>query len=279
MATKMTLTNQEGRPIRTLEGWYALAPPKKPVLQWKDGRSAKECAKAWLRSGVPAVPEELLALLNTHPLTQGFIGHRAAPEAIIRLDYLRGEHRNADMLLVGEAQGRKVLVTVEAKVDEEFGSVLGEYYDASPRPRSRVQDRIDGLVAAMFGKKLDEEIRALRYQLLHGTAETLAAAGNEDAEVAVFLVHVFKTHLCDPVKAERNRADWDRFLRLLEKGLSNTGRAQDQEVQQGGVAGGCRLHGPYFPPGGGLVPGGILLLLGYCEMVTGSHGPDRSADH
>lgn len=119
-------------------------------MQWKDGRSAKECAKAWLRGGVPSVPGEILALLNTHPLTQGFVGLRAIAEAIIRLDHLRGEDRNADMLLVGEARGRKVVVTVEAKVDEEFGSVIGEYYDAHPRPGSRVQDRIDGLVAAMF---------------------------------------------------------------------------------------------------------------------------------
>ncbi|MBE0657040.1 MAG: hypothetical protein IH602_05075 [Bryobacteraceae bacterium] len=157
----LTLTDKEGHPIRTLEDWYALAPPKQPVLHWKDGRSAKECAKAWLRSGVPGVPTEILTLLNTHPLTQDFVGRHTIPEAIIRLDEMRGEHHNADMLLVGEAQGRKVVVTVEAKLDEEFGPVMGEYYDAHPRPTSRVQDRIDGLVSAMFGRWLDEEVRAL----------------------------------------------------------------------------------------------------------------------
>jgi len=228
----LALTDKDGRPIQTLEDWYALAPPKQPVLHWKDGRSAKECAKAWLRGGVPAVPEELLALLNTYPLTEGFIGHRAVPEAIIRLDHLRGEHRNADMLLVGESQGRGVVVTVEAKVDEEFGSVIGDYYDSHPRPGSRVQDRIDGLAAAMFGRTLDGELRATRYQLLHGAAATLVVAGMEGAGVAVFFVHAFKTDLCDPVKAERNRADWDRFVRLLDNASRSTGRTPGREAQR-----------------------------------------------
>ncbi len=56
------------------------------------------------------------------------------------------------MLLIGEAQGKRVAGTVEAKVDEEFGAVIGEYYDTHPRPASRVQDRIDGLASAMFGR-------------------------------------------------------------------------------------------------------------------------------
>jgi hypothetical protein len=277
--TTLTLTDKEGHPIRTLEHWYALAPPKKPVLQWKDGRSAKECARAWLRTGVPVVPGEILEVLNAHPLTEGFVGVRAVPEATIQLDHLRGEHRNADMLLVGEAQGRKVVVTIDAKVDEEFGPVVGEYYDDHPRPTSTVQDRIDGLVSAMFGRGLDEDVRALRYQLLHGTAATLVAAGMDGAEVAVFLVHVFKTHLCDPVKAERNRADWDRFVGQLDTAQRSTGHTPDHEVQLDDAAGAGRLRGPYSLPGGGLVPDGIPLLLGYCEVVTGLHSPDHAPDH
>jgi len=264
----LTLADKEGRPIRTLEDWYAFAPPKKPVLHWRDGRSAKECAKAWLRGGVPGVPGEILEVLNAHPLTAGFVGVSAVPEATIQFDNVPGEHRNADMLLVGEAQGKKVVVTIEAKVDEAFGPVVGEYYDDHPRPRSRVQDRIDGLVSAMFGRGLDEEVRALRYQLLHGTAATLVAAGTEGAEVAVFLVHVFKTQLCDPVKAERNRADWTRFVEFLDEALERLG-GTDSTMQPKDMSADYEgLHGPYQVPGGGFVPAGIPLLMGYCISKT-----------
>jgi hypothetical protein len=53
--------------IIDLDSWFAHAPPEKGTAQWKDGYSAKEQAKAWLRSGRPMIPEELWSAIA--PLT------------------------------------------------------------------------------------------------------------------------------------------------------------------------------------------------------------------
>ena len=252
-STPLDLHNQDGQPIATVEDWFRLALPARGALRWNDGRSAKETAKAWLRSGVPAVPTELSALLDSHPLTHRFVGREAIPEAIpeavIRLDDLAGGQRNADMLVAGAADGQRVVVTVESKVDEPFGEVIGGYYDSHPPPTSRVQDRIYGLVQAAFGRGLDEEVRGLRYQLLHGTAGTLAAAGEQGARVAVFIAHVFETGLADEEKLARNREDWDRFVGALS-GMGTAGEMM-------GAGDGAGLLGPFTVPGGGRVPGGL----------------------
>ena len=33
--------------IRSVDNWFALAPPKKGLAHWVEGRSAYECAQAW----------------------------------------------------------------------------------------------------------------------------------------------------------------------------------------------------------------------------------------
>ena len=54
-------------PITTLDDWAAAVPPK----QWKEGRSARELARAWCPAGTAvSEPEEFSALLNSG----GFVG-------------------------------------------------------------------------------------------------------------------------------------------------------------------------------------------------------------
>src|SRR5262245_60293951 len=43
--------------IRDLDAWLDHAPPENGAAQWRDGYSAKEQAKAWLRAGDPSVPD------------------------------------------------------------------------------------------------------------------------------------------------------------------------------------------------------------------------------
>ena len=50
---------QSGREIRTVDDWLRYAGPKEGKAQWAHGYSAMESARAWLRTGKPAVPDEL----------------------------------------------------------------------------------------------------------------------------------------------------------------------------------------------------------------------------
>ena len=68
----LRLENPNGQAIHSFGDWLPLAHPPDAAGEWKDFRSAKELARAYFRTGSPAVPEEMAALLNSRPETQGF---------------------------------------------------------------------------------------------------------------------------------------------------------------------------------------------------------------
>src|SRR5918997_1066937 len=64
MCLPARLFGPDGDEIVDLDSWFEHAPPEKGLAQWKDGFSAKEQAKAWLRSGRPQMPHELWSALS-----------------------------------------------------------------------------------------------------------------------------------------------------------------------------------------------------------------------
>jgi hypothetical protein len=243
----MIIRSSSGAAIESVEDWYANAPPKKGRAQWKDYRSAKELAKAWFR---PSIPEELCALLDSHPDFQNFAIDEAIPEYRIRIDNFSGEPRNADLLIVGRCADGVGLVTIEAKADEEFGPIVGEYCSEKKGSRSNVPKRVNLLLLAMFGRDLDEQLGSLRYQLLHGAAATLIEAKKRGAKRAAFIVHEFLSAKTNPEKVLRNYKDWACFLSLL----------------CGTAAPGC-LSGPFTVAGGDFVSSDIPLFIGKASVV------------
>jgi len=249
----MIIGNRTGHKIESVEDWLRHAPPKKGEAQWKDFRSAKELAKAWFR---PNVPDELRLLFDSHPEFRGFVIQEAMPEYTIPLDNFGGETRNADLLLIGHCPDGPAIATVEAKADEEFGNIVGEYVGEKAGTRSKVPDRINQLLHAIFGRGLDEQTGRLRYQLLHGVAATLIEAQSRGAKRAAFVVHEFLSEHTDARKVERNREDWAYFLSLLG-------------YQVGALpVSGCLL-GPFSIHGGTFVHAGIPLFVGKATVTLG----------
>jgi len=109
-----------GNEIHSVDDWFKYAPPKRAAFHWKDGRSAKEVAKAWISTGQPVIPLELKAILKTHPSTHEFYPEWIIPEMVTKLDNFRGEHRNQDLGISGASPEGKVFISVEAKADEPF---------------------------------------------------------------------------------------------------------------------------------------------------------------
>lgn len=235
--------HKSGHEINSLEDWFHCAPPKKGDLHWKDGRSAKELARSWLKS---QPPHEVRSLLET-TFGTGIVFKEAEPECIVQLDDFRGEQRNCDLVVVCESGSRRIVVSVEAKADEPFGDYVGHYYDLKLNTRSNVPNRIRQLSMALFGREPDGPIRELRYQLLHSAAAALIAARERDGECAVFLVQEFHSAKLDPKKVKQNKTDWERFVGSL------TGKAT--EVVNN------RILGPISVRGDGRVPSSIPLYL------------------
>lgn len=150
----MDLFDRKEKPITDWRNWTR---PKKEDGHWRAGRSAMELARAWFTSPVPVMPQEIDALLESHPLTRNIVVTRGWPERVTALPY-PGEGRNHDLVLLGEADGKPVLLAVEAKVDETMGPSIGKYWRKSKSTlRSGAWRRIDALLDSVFGAKCQRQ--------------------------------------------------------------------------------------------------------------------------
>ena len=209
---------KSGRRLTTLDEWHCYAPPKDKRKHWKDGRSAKESARVWLDSA-PDLPSEISDVLyscnDVGPLRAWY----AEPEAKVRFDEFRGEPPNIDVLLIGHDEYGPIVVAVEAKADETFGTTIEKTLsDANARletkPESKGVARIQQLTE-LFGLTLERDVLKLRYQLMTITAAVLAEAERRAAQRAIVIIHEFVTPLTITEKQARNGRDLDRFMERL----------------------------------------------------------------
>lgn len=255
----MIQISKSNNEIRSVEDWFRFAPPKKGQLQWKDGRSAKELAKAWFPApGEPQVPGELTALTESCSATAGVTWQRGEPERVTTFDDCGGEGRNADLVLWGLLAGQKVVASIEAKADEEFGEIAGKYADKcanADRP-SRVPDRLELLCKGLLNvSRYDAVAGRLRYQLLTGLAGALVEASNHDASIAMFIVHEF-LGVTDPEKVRANEEDLRNFVSTLSKGSITS-------ISAG------QLVGPFSVPGNQFFDCTSPIYIGKCRRTIG----------
>jgi hypothetical protein len=244
--------HKSGNEIRSVEGWFTHAPPKMRERHWKDGRSAKELARSWFRQDFACPPEEMRALFESAFQAEVTFAE-AKPECVIKLDDFLGEHRNCDLVVLCKLGAKSMVVNVEAKADEPFGDLIGEYFDRKTGSSSKVPERIRQLSESLFGREPDKVIRKLRYQLLHAAAATLIESASKGAELALLLVHEFQSASLNGDKLRQNAADWEDFVHAFPKlATAQVGKNQ--------------ILGPVSIPGGGHVPHSVPLYLG--KLVT-----------
>jgi hypothetical protein len=240
----MLIKSLSGKSINSIEEWKAFSPPASQDLHWVDGRSAKELAKAWFNdTGKPKVPKELSLLFQSDSRTVYLVIESAVPECKTNLDTF-GKGRVHDLLLIGKTGNEKVVISIEAKVDETFGPTLRERRRNNP-VNSKIYRRISHLSEALFSKGNYDQ---LRYQLLHGIGGTLIEAKKQGAAFAVFVVHEFLSKEVNHKKHTQNTNDLNEFVSYLTKGPI----VLDY---------GC-LVGPIFVPGGENISSDIPLFIG-----------------
>ena len=182
------------KPIRDLDTWYRCAPPKKRKEHWQDGRSAKECARAWLEPDPDSIPSEISEALRTNP-DFGTIrpGWSAEPEALVHFDEFRGP-ANIDVLLRAEDERGPLVIAVEAKAHEPFGRTVRETLRAATKrrakkPRSGGVTRLQQLVAAVLGVPGDQlpEVGNLRYPASDCIGGGTCRGSAEDRRIVLWL--------------------------------------------------------------------------------------------
>jgi hypothetical protein len=228
----MSLT-KDGQPLRTLQDWERLAGPKR-ADQWKDGRSAKESARAWLEAGSPRLPPEIDALFTSHSDFGRVLHWDGEPEVRLPFDQRRGEPRNTDLLLTARDDHGNFLIAVEAKADETFGELVSEALSEAverrlANPRSGGVARIEDLAASLLGPRDrgTPGIGGLRYQLLTATAGALKAAADRKVDRVVLLIHEFHTNHTTDERHATNAVDLNRFVaRLTRGGVTSVARGR-----------------------------------------------------
>ena len=204
------------RRLTTLDEWHRYASPKKKDEHWKDGRSAKESARAWIDAS-PALPSEIYDVLHSCNDIGPLRDWRAEPEVKVRIDEFRGEPPNIDVLVTGADDHGPVVVAIEAKADEPFGATVEKTLSDARKvlaqtPDSKRLARLERL-AKLFGLSLDTpDVLKLRYQLMTLTAAALAQAERRPAQRAIVIVHEFITPLTTAEYRTRNSQDLDHFL-------------------------------------------------------------------
>ena len=244
--------------IQSVEDWFRFAPPKKGALQWKDGRSAKELARAWCGGkDRPSPTDEFLQLLAPLVNENQLACADGWPEHQVPIDKLRGEPPNIDLAIVSDGNQGHTVICIEAKADESFGRYVSEMHDAATKrigqgKKTGVLERIVHLENQLFqeGNANLPGRAEIRYQLLTGTAATLAFAKSHQVPIAVFVIHEFSYvgHV-DEKKLRQNENDLDHFVMRLTLGSSTS-------LQEG------VLLGPLSPPLPQNDWGGVALYIG-----------------
>ena len=206
----MKITDAAGRPITSMEEWATIHNPR----HWREGRSAYAVADFILHQDGAAHLESRLAETLGGEVALDAI----TPEMEVRFDSF-GKGRMHDLGVSGTVGRRRLFVGVEAKVDESFGSDLAASYAGSQRrlaqnSSSKGVARIEQLLGRFSPPLALASDGHLRYQLMHGTAGTVAArqGDNRPYDDYVFYVLVFKTGLYDAATGESNYADYRRFI-------------------------------------------------------------------
>jgi hypothetical protein len=198
-----------------------------PKTQWQKGRSAMELALAWtMIPGVCSAPADFVALLQAHDVFREIEIVSGSAEDLVPFDKL-GEARHADLNLICAGKQGSVVISVEAKADETYGSTVGKAMEVAQQrialgKPTNAHTRIEALVGRFTPGLLDQ---SLRYQLFTACAATLALAEKHHAVAALLVIHEFVNGTRDDGKGattmkkiHANAAALNAFVRALSRG-------------------------------------------------------------
>jgi hypothetical protein len=188
-------------PTRSGSDWQPLL--AEPIKHWKKGRSAMTAAACWEATPSTLPPEIAAAFVASgDPDLIDVKLLVALPEWTVPL--IGGDTASQTDVLALAANDRGLcVVAVEAKVDEDFGPLLGQKRkDASPGQIERL-GQLHGLLGV---QPLPDTVR---YQLLHRTASAILTAREFHAHAAMMLVHSFG-------RRQNLRDDFDAFGRAID---------------------------------------------------------------
>lgn len=168
-------------PTTNAESWKAFLASE---THWKDNYSAKSAAESW--ESVDGLPIEIISAFNQHESFKDSEMLLAIPEFKVPLPGGSRPSQN-DLLVVTSNENGLTVITVEAKVNEDFGQTIKEWIkDASQGKEKRLEYLLKLL---NFQSK---EIDNLRYQLFHRLGSAIIMAKKFHAKKALMIIQSFQ---------------------------------------------------------------------------------------
>lgn len=221
----MKIENTKKQLITNLESWKTAFIEVDKEKNWEEGRSACTLAKYFTTPnieesyGIKKIKEYFEALGFSNP----------------RFEYAEIEHpspfdeysspRMQDLVIWGESEKGRILVCIEAKVNEKFGNeVLNQAYKKAKQekikdPNSNRQNRIEKLCDTYLNVSAEsinsEPENNIRYQLLYYLAGSICEA-KEYGNVVFMPIMVFKTDMYNETEGKRNSEDYKQFINALD---------------------------------------------------------------
>ena len=170
-------------PANGPDDWQGLL--SNPSKQWRTGYSAKTLAYCW--EAAIGFPESVSQVFSEsgYPVLRDMKFALGLPEYRTPLPG-RGWPSQSDIFVVARTKKELICLTVEGKVDEEFGQLTSEWL-GERLPNKR--ERLAGLCKLL--RVSQKQVANIRYQLLHRTAAALIEAERFYANTAIMLVHSF----------------------------------------------------------------------------------------
>jgi hypothetical protein len=106
------IRSRSGDVIKSVDDWRVLASPASEK-HWKNGRSAKELARAWVDGDGQAA---LVELFESNEDLHGLQIRDAVAEAQVAFDQFPGGKRNHDLLIRGECAAGPVVIGLEGRL-------------------------------------------------------------------------------------------------------------------------------------------------------------------
>lgn len=208
--------------INTVADWYNHCPPAGRQKQWKDGRSAKELAKDWIKTH----GANLINVLNQSSTFKNVVFDLVSPEYNSKFDNFRGNSRQHDLLVIGKDGKNDFLISIEAKADESFGATIKDHYlkavtNKINGSKTKIPERIENLINNIFCRDNNIDVFNLRYQLLYSIAGTLSEAKKQGISKCVLVIQYYcstNTNIFNPLKHKKNNSDLNMFIEYLSKG-------------------------------------------------------------
>ena len=170
-------------PTKKAEDWGSLLVDDK---QWQEGHSARSLALSWQEAnGFPDCIQKVFSN-SEHSFFLDVKFLFGFPEYKVELPGGKRQSQN-DIYVIAKARNELFPIMVEGKVSEPFDKKVKDWLGTSPS-KGKVE-RLNYLLK-ILGLNYDE-VKEIKYQLLHRTVSALVEAEKLNAKNALILIHSF----------------------------------------------------------------------------------------